>query len=81
MGLCREEEPEEPEVPETTTKAETVVHIPGFGDIDMTMGMGGVRRKRSVDIMPTDRCVEHQDAITSCTYQYGKKYDNVEIIS
>ena len=31
--------------------------------------------RRSIDEMPVDRCVEHQNSIQSCLYKFGKKYE------
>ena len=29
--------------------------------------------RRSIDVMPVDRCVKHRDNIESCVYKFGKK--------
>ena len=46
-------------------------------EVDETMTRREIsmqRECRSIDTYPVDRCVQHQDNIRSCLYQYGNEY-------
>ena len=36
------------------------------------------RERRSIKVLPVDRCVKHQNNTNACIYEYGKKYVHTE---